>query len=117
MATLSRISTHVLDLSLGRAAEGIPLVLEIQGLAGSWKQVGKGRTDADGRSGDLYPPSLRLQTGIYRLTFDVAGYFRAQKVTSFYPEVIVIFSLRDAVQSYDLPLLLSPFGYSTYRGS
>ena len=117
MADSTRISTHVLDIALGRPAEGIPLLLKLQGLAGIWKQVGKSRTDADGRSGDLYPPSLRLQTGTYRLTFEVSGYFRSQNVTSFYPEVVVMFSLRDAAQPYHIPLLLSPFGYSTYRGS
>lgn len=117
MADSSRISTHVLDMSLGRPAEGIPLLLELQGLAGIWKQIGKSRTDADGRSSDLCSPSFRLQAGVYRLTFDVSNYFRGQHVTSFYPEVVIIFSLRDAAQSYHLPLLLSPFGYSTYRGS
>lgn len=113
----SRISTHVLDIAQGRPAQGIPVTLEGQGLAGGWKLVGKGRTDADGRSDGLYPANLRLQAGVYRLTFEVSTYFRSQNVTSFYPEVVVIFSLRDVAQSYHIPLLLSPFGYSTYRGS
>jgi 5-hydroxyisourate hydrolase len=104
-------------MSLGRPAAGIPLPLEIQGFAGIWKQAGNGRTDADGRSGDLYPSHLRLQTAVYRLTFDLSGYFRSQKVTSFYPEVVVTFSLRDAAQPYHVPLLVSPFGYGTYRDS
>lgn len=113
----SRISTHVLDIAQGRPAQGIPVTLEGQGLAGIWKLLGKSRTDADGRSTDLYPANLRLQPGVYRLTFDVSTYFRSQHVTSFYPEVVVIFTLSDAGQPYHIPLLLSPFGYSTYRGS
>ena len=109
----SRISTHVLDIAQGRPAQGIPVTLEGQGLAGIWKLLGKSRTDADGRSNDLYPAKQRLQPGVYRLTFDVSTYFRSQHVTSFYPEVVVIFNLSDAGQPYHIPLLLSPFGYST----
>lgn len=115
--TDSRISTHVLDIAQGRPAQGIPVTLEGQGLAGSWKVLGRSRTDTDGRSDDLYPTNLRLQGGIYRLTFEVSTYFRSQNVMSFYPEVVVIFTLRDVTQPYHIPLLLSPFGYSTYRGS
>ena len=113
----SRISTHVLDMTQGRPAQGIPVTLEGQGMAGGWKLVGKGRTDADGRCDELYPANLRLQAGVYRLTFDVSPYFRSLNVTSFYPEVVVVFTLRDTTQPYHIPLLLSPFGYSTYRGS
>ena len=113
----SRISTHVLDIAQGRPAQGIPVTLEGQGLAGGWKLLTKGRTDTDGRIEELYPANLRLQTGVYRLTFEVTTYFRAQNVTSFYPEIVVTFSLRDVTQPYHIPLLLSPFGYSTYRGS
>ena len=112
-----RISTHVLDIAQGRPAPGIPVTLEGQGLAGIWTVLGRSRTDTDGRSNDLYPANLRLQPGVYRLTFEVTTYFRSQNVTSFYPEVVVIFSLRDVAQPYHIPLLLSPFGYSTYRGS
>ena len=113
----SRISTHVLDIAQGRPAQGMPVTLEGQGLAGIWTVLGKSRTDMDGRSDDLYPANLRLQAGIYRLTFEVSTYCRSQTVATFYPEVVVTFSLRDVTQSYHIPLLLSPFGYSTYRGS
>ncbi|MCC6968160.1 MAG: hydroxyisourate hydrolase [Nitrospira sp.] len=113
----SRISTHVLDIAQGRPAQGMPVTLEGQGLARIWTALGKSRTDMDGRSDDLYPANLRLQAGIYRLTFEVSTYFRSQNVATFYPEVVVIFSLRDVTQPYHIPLLLSPFGYSTYRGS
>ena len=77
----SRISTHVLDIAQGRPAQGVPVTLESQGLAGIWKLLGKSRTDADGRSDDLYPATLHLQAGIYRLTFEVSTYFRSQNVT------------------------------------
>ncbi|MBS0169543.1 MAG: hydroxyisourate hydrolase [Nitrospira sp.] len=117
MADQQRISIHVLDQSHGRPAEGIPVTLEIRGMAGLWKQLGQDRTDADGRSGDLYPAGVRLQTGTYRLTFDVSGYFRGRNVVSFFPEVVVVFTVQDVAQTYHIPLLLSPFGYSTYRGS
>jgi len=117
MADSQSISVHVLDQSQGRPAEGIPVMLEIRGLAGLWKQVGQGRTDADGRSVDLYPAGLRMQTGTYRLTFDVAGYFRKRNAAAFFPEVAVVFAVQDVTQSYHIPLLLSPFGYSVYRGS
>ena len=117
MGDAHRISIHVLDQSQGRPAEGIPVTLEIRGLTGLWKQLGQGRTDADGRSSDLYPAGLRMQTGTYRLTFDVAGYFRKRNAAAFFPEVAIVFAVQDVAQSYHIPLLLSPFGYSTYRGS
>ncbi|MCW5797158.1 MAG: hydroxyisourate hydrolase [Nitrospira sp.] len=117
MADLQRISIHVLDQSQGRPAEGIPVTLEIRGVTGLWKQLGHGRTDADGRSADLYPAGLRMQTGTYRLTFDVTGYFRVRNVASFFPEVLVVFTVQDVTQNYHIPLLLSPFGYSVYRGN
>ena len=117
MAGSQYISIHVLDQSNGRPAEGIPVTLEIRGITGLWKPLGQERTDADGRSADLYPASLRLQTGTYRLTFDVAAYFRTRNVASFFPEVHVVFTIQDVTQRYHIPLLLSPFGYSVYRGS
>ena len=117
MADVHRISIHVLDQSQGRPAEGIPVTLEIRGLTGLWKELGRGRTDVDGRSVDLYPAGLRMHTGTYRLTFDVAGYFRKRNMATFFPEVAVVFAVQEVTQSYHIPLLLSPFGYSVYRGS
>lgn len=117
MTEAHRISIHVLDQSQGRPAEGISVTLEIRGLTGLWKELGRVRTDADGRSVDLYPAGLRMQTGTYRLTFDVAGYFRKRNAAAFFPEVAVVFAVQDVTQSYHIPLLLSPFGYSVYRGS
>ncbi len=117
MADSRSISVHVLDQSQGRPAEGIPVTLEIRGLTSLWKQLGQERTDPDGRSTNLHPAGLRMQTGTYRLNFDVAGYFRARHLASFFPEVHVVFTVQDVTQHYHIPLLLSPFGYSVYRGS
>ena len=112
---MSPITTHVLDTSLGRPAAGVPVLLEIEAGKGSWKELSRGSTDKDGRL------SLALRaghsvSGTYRLTFDTAAYFRSRKVAVFYPHVAVVFAATDA-EHYHIPLLLSPYGYSTYRGS
>ncbi len=114
---MSTITTHVLDTSKGRPAGGIPVVLEFRTAERNWKVVGRGHTDADGRLKNLLPTGSRLELGTYRLTFDAAAYFRAQNIESFYPEVSLVFAVRDAAQHYHIPLLLSPYGYTTYRGS
>jgi 5-hydroxyisourate hydrolase len=114
---MSGITTHVLDTSRGRPAAGVPVTLEVQSADGAWKSLGRGATDADGRLRDLLPAVAPLARGTYRLTFDTEAYFRAQSAESFYPRVEVVFTVRDPAQHYHVPLLLSPFGYSTYRGS
>jgi len=111
---MSGITTHVLDTSLGRPAAGVPVTLEMES-AGDWKTIGNGKTNADGRLPDLM--SKPAEAGVYRITFDTATYFASQKLQSFYPLVSVVFRIQDAAQHYHVPLLLSPFGYSTYRGS
>lgn len=110
------ITTHVLDTSLGRPAAGVRVVLE-QEAVGKWKRVGEGTTDADGRLRSLVAEGTKLDAGTYRLLFDTGAYFAARKVEAFYPSVTVTFHLRDAAEHYHVPLLLSPYGYSTYRGS
>jgi 5-hydroxyisourate hydrolase len=114
---MSMITTHVLDTSLGRPAAGVPVRLEIQSGDQTWKTVGQGTTDADGRASQLLSASTNPSAGTYRLTFDTGAYFKAQGKKSFYPEVSVVFSVHDPAQHYHVPLLLSPYGYSTYRGS
>ena len=114
---MSAITTHVLDTSLGRPAAGVLVLLEFEARPGKWKPVGGGTTDADGRLNTLLPRRSRLSRGTYRLTFDTAAYFRARAAQSFYPNVTVVFTVRDPGQQYHIPLLLSPYGYSTYRGS
>ena len=114
---MSAITTHVLDTSLGHPAVGVPVHLEMQEADGGWRALGTGETDGDGRLRDLLPGDFDLRPGVYRLTFDTAVYFETQGSKSFYPQVAVLFLVDDAHQHYHVPLLLSPFGYSTYRGS
>jgi 5-hydroxyisourate hydrolase len=105
---VSGITTHVLDTSRGCPAAGVPVVLE-RAVDARWQPVGRGTTDADGRARDLL--SSAPEDGRYRLTFDTGAYSR------FYPEVTVTFVVEGGEDHYHVPLLLSPFGYSTYRGS
>ena len=113
---MSAITTHVLDTARGRPAQGVAVVLErVQ--AASSAPLGRGATDADGRLRDLLPAGAPLEPGSYRLVFDTGAYFRAQGTEAFYPRVAVDFEVRDGAQHFHVPLLLSPFGYSTYRGS
>ena len=112
---MSGITTHVLDTSLGKPAAGVPALLEKQSGAGAWSEAGRGVTDTDGRIRDLLKSPL--EAGIYRLTFDTAAYFEARNTPAFFPQVIIVFEVRNAGQHHHVPLLLSPFGYSTYRGS
>src|SRR4029077_4473641 len=110
----SGITTHVLDTARGWPASGVPVLLEIREGEG-WREAGRAATDADGRVKQLLaaPPSA----GVYRLTFGTETYFRAQGIEAFYPEASIVFHVRDAARHYHVPLLLSPYGYSTYRGS
>jgi len=113
---MSHITTHVLDVSLGKPAANIAVILETQSSGGGWSEVARGVTDTDGRLRD-WPAAKTLPAGIYRLIFDTKAYFAARKLASLYPQVVIVFEVRDAQEHYHIPLLLSPFGYSTYRGS
>lgn len=113
-ATRSHVTTHVLDAARGLPASGLDVTLEQQG-DGAWTVIGRARTDADGRVTMLGPAAL--PTGRYRVTFDTGAYFAAQGTSTFYPEVVVVVELADPAAHYHVPLLLSPFAYSTYRGS
>lgn len=111
------ITTHILDVSTGKPANGIPVVLERLVDGKGWQEVGHEVADTDGRVKSFVSGDANLKEGLYRLTFNTALYFTAQKKKGFYPEVMVTFVIEDASQHYHVPLLLSPFGYSTYRGS
>lgn len=113
---MSQITTHVLDTSLGRPAAGVFVTLEIEKPGGRWMEISRGATDPDGRLRHLLAPGA-LVLGTYRLTFDTKAYFQSQNAKSFYPSVSVVFEIHDAAAQYHVPLLLSPYGYSTYRGS
>lgn len=110
------ISTHVLDTSIGRPAASVSVQLQRQSGAG-WLDVSEAVTDKDGRVTSLVPPAGQTGAGGYRLTFDAGAYFSARGIESFYSKVAIDFVVRDASAHYHVPLLLSPFGYSTYRGS
>lgn len=110
------ITTHVLDLASGRPAAGVEVELAVREGEG-WRVLGAGATDADGRLPTLLAPGPKLEPAIYRLVFAVGKWFAAQGVATFYPRVEILFEVRDPGQHYHVPLLLSPFGYSTYRGS
>jgi 5-hydroxyisourate hydrolase len=114
---MSPITTHVLDTSRGRTAAGVAVMLELRDSSGQWRELGRGATDADGRCRTLLTDSPALAAGVYRLTFETGAYFAASKVEGFYPSVPVVFEVRDVTQHYHVPLLISPFGFSTYRGS
>lgn len=117
---MSTISTHVLDTSLGRPAAGVPIRLErvwADHAAEGIEPLGGGETDGDGRLRGLVPDGVQLEAGTYRMVFGTGAYFAARKVECFYPEVTVLFRIAAAGEHYHVPLLLSPFGYSTYRGS
>jgi 5-hydroxyisourate hydrolase len=107
------LSTHVLDATTGRPAAGVAIRLEHRG-PGGWSPAGGGQTDANGR---LRLDGATLEPGVYRITFGSGAYFEARGTPSFYPEVTVTFAMTDQGQHYHVPLLLSPFAYSTYRGS
>ena len=113
---MSAITTHILDISTGQPAASVPIKLEFL-KDGAWEKVGSGQTDSDGRVKDLVETGFKFVSGQYRIDFTVSDYFEKQKVDSFYPYVKIVFEVKDPESHYHVPLLLSPFGYSTYRGS
>ena len=110
------LSTHVLDTARGRPAAGIPVIVSAEG-PGGWTELGRATTDADGRIATLVPAGAPAAPGTtLRLHFALAAYFTALGVPVFYPHVEIVFTLHDS-RHHHIPLLISPFGYSTYRGS
>jgi 5-hydroxyisourate hydrolase len=112
----SPLTTHVLDTRLGQPAAGVAVCLEQRASAGDWLLLARKFTNDDGRISDLLREG-ELAAAIYRLRFDTGAYFAAQGVEHFYPEIAVEFEVTDLARHHHVPLLLSPFGYSTYRGS
>ena len=109
------ISTHVLDTARGRPVAGLAVTLSRRGANGAWSVLANGVTDDDGRIKELSAGTV--EAGDYRLQFATAAYFKSAGAGGFYPEVSVVFSVTDPTANHHLPLLLSPFGYSTYRGT
>jgi 5-hydroxyisourate hydrolase len=113
---MSPITSHALDLALGRPARGLPLLLSRLDEHGAWHTLAQAVTNDDGRAPDLLPEGS-LERGTYRLSFDTRSYLEASGQPVFYPHVEIVFAVEQPSQHYHIPLLLSPFGYSTYRGS
>ena len=116
MNAKSPITTHVLDTAQGRPAAGVAVELLRQNQQRAWEPLGRGVTNADGRLSDLLPPGTLLP-GRYRLTFATGEYHQRHEVNAFFPEVAIDFQVASDLEHYHVPLLISPFGYSTYRGS
>ncbi len=112
---MTHITTHVLDTARGRPAAGLAVALAMQTGEG-WTDIAAAPTDVDGRVANLLPAGVARAAGVYRLRFEIADYFGRQGTPSFYPYADVVFTI-EAEGRYHVPLLLSPFGYSTYRGS
>ena len=113
----SPITTHVLDTTRGKPASGVPVILEKKEKSGEWKEIANGATDRDGRVVDLLSQDYKLEETSYRLIFDTGKYFVSQGVRSMFLSVVIPFEVKHTNEHYHVPLLLSPFGYSTYRGS
>jgi 5-hydroxyisourate hydrolase len=111
---MSSITTHILDTTLGRPAANVRIELERE--TSGWVALGEGTTDADGRAKSLMS-AQQLEKGTYRLRFHVGSYFEQMGRDAFYPYVEIVFQVREPAEHYHVPLLLNPFGYSTYRGS
>jgi len=114
---MNGITTHVLDIARGSPAADLAVTLERIAKDGEATLVGAGRTDLDGRVRGLVPGGADVTPGRYRLRFDTGDWFAGQGIDGFFPHVTVEFDLRDAGRNCHVPLLLSPYGYSTYRGT
>lgn len=112
----SPITTHVLDTSLGKPAAGVRVILDLATTDGGWRELARSTTNTDGRVNDLLAEGSSLHDGVYRLTFFTGEYFRRCGTNCFYPKVVVEFEVKDGGHHH-VPLLLSPFGFSTYKGS
>jgi 5-hydroxyisourate hydrolase len=112
---MAGITTHVLDTSRGKPGEGIAVTLEQRGPGGDYVQMAQGATDSDGRLRTL--TTGPVESGVYRLTFGTSAYFESLGQSGFFPSVAICFEITNPAEHHHVPLLLSPFGYSTYRGS
>ncbi len=113
---MSHLTTHVLDTATGKPAAGIEVKLKVLVGGKSWTPIASGVTNNDGRIPNLLPDERVLEPSVYKLVFETQEYFERLGSTTFYPFVPVIFEITDQ-SHYHVPLLLSPYGYSTYRGS
>ena len=114
---MTRISTHVLDMNLGKPAQHVPVRLERQLGPGEWTLIAASHTDGDGRCAQLLPENTALESGNYKLGFDISSYQSGNHVETLYPIIEITFRVCEGDSHFHLPLLLSPNGYTTYRGS
>ena len=112
---MSQVTTHILDISKGKPAWGISVILYEQ-IAHEWFQLAKGLSNTEGRLNNLLEEDEELAPGVYKMSFDIKSYFNAEDIEAFYPTVEVIFEVR-TMGHYHIPLLISPYGYSTYKGT
>ncbi|ENX20702.1 hydroxyisourate hydrolase [Acinetobacter vivianii] len=115
-AASNPLSVHVLNQQNGLPATDVTVVLEAQ-QKNQWVKINQAKTDQNGRITALYPTQQQLKSGVYKVTFKTGDWYKAQKQSSFFPEIPVIFEVDGTLPHYHIPLLLSPYGYSTYRGS
>ncbi len=112
---MSQVTSHILNTSTGKPATGITTIL-YNGETDEWTEIGRSKTNNDGRVTDLLDDKVRLIEGIYKLRFETKDYFDRDRIPTFYPYVEIIFEV-NADEHYHIPLLLNPFAYTTYRGS
>lgn len=112
---MSQLTTHILNTSTGKPATGVPVVLFRQ-QEEKWIQMALGTTNEDGRIPDLLKADIVLEPGHYKLKFETKAYFQQSGILTFYPFIEIVFTITGS-EHYHVPLLLNPFGYTTYRGS
>ena len=112
---MSQITTHILDTTKGKPAANVTIAL-LQQEGDNWQEIARGATNSDGRIADLLPKEIQLELGVYKMKFFTKDYFAQDGTANFYPFVEIVFEV-EAPEHYHVPLLLNPFGYSTYRGS
>jgi 5-hydroxyisourate hydrolase len=113
---MAKITTHVLDISRGKPAAGVAVALDAIDAGGNARRIASGATDDDGRARALTDPD-GVGAGTYRLTFDVGAHYEKSGTETFYPHAQITFVVKEPSAHFHVPLLLSPFGFSTYRGS
>ena len=115
-APVGTLSVHILNQQTGVPSSDVTVTLEKE-QQGNWAQLASGKTDQDGRIKTLYPQDKEMEPGVYRVVFKTGDYFKSQKADSFFPEIPVLFTVTRTNEKLHIPLLLSQYGYSTYKGS
>jgi len=115
-APVGTLSVHILNQQTGVPSSDVTVTLEKE-QQGNWAQLANGKTDQDGRIKSLYPQDKEMEPGVYRVVFKTGDYFKSQKADSFFPEIPVLFTVTRTNEKLHIPLLLSQYGYSTYKGS